>query len=88
MIRLFDSVIQCLVEAGQLQGLEGDQTMKVEIDAQVTAYKAFRYMSQNLTVNGNGVETPPCCQILSKKNQQSRCINFFCHVTKFPLANL
>lgn len=58
MIRLYDSVIQCLVEAGQLQGLEGDQTMKVEIDAQVTAYKAFRcfYIAQSYQQGKKWVE--------------------------------
>merc|ERR1711881_45767 len=58
MIRLFDSVIQCLVEASQLQGLQEDETMKGEIEAQVTAYKAFRcfYIAQSYQQGKKWVE--------------------------------
>lgn len=49
LIRLYDSIIQCLTETSQLSGLEDDEAMERELNAQITSYKAFRcfYIAQS-----------------------------------------
>ena len=42
-LRLYDSIIQCLTETNQLNGLQDDENIDNEIQAQITCYKAFRY---------------------------------------------
>lgn len=40
---MYDSIIQCLTETNQLSGLQDDENIENEIQAQITCYKAFRY---------------------------------------------
>jgi len=49
LIRLYDSIIQCLTETGQLAGLEDDEVVEKELQAQIHGYKAFRcfYIAQS-----------------------------------------
>lgn len=49
LVRLYDGIIQSLTETGQLQGLQEDEEMSQEIEAQIVAFKAFRcfYIAQS-----------------------------------------
>ena len=41
MVRLYDGIIQGLQETGQLSGLEEDEAMAAEVEAQIVAYKGL-----------------------------------------------
>ena len=42
LMKMYDVTVQCLVEIGQLPGLEDDTDLRLELDAQMTGYKAYR----------------------------------------------
>jgi len=59
LIRLYDSIIQCLTETGQLNGLQDDELIEKEIKAQITSYKAFRcfYIAQSYQMAKKWIES-------------------------------
>ena len=42
LIKMYDATVQSFIEISQLPGLEDDLSLKEEVDAQITGYKAFR----------------------------------------------
>ncbi len=43
LMKMYDITIQSFVEISQLPGIEEDESVSAEVQAQVTGYKAFRY---------------------------------------------